>query len=153
MIVPISSSLQTVLKSGNSDEISDLDELRSKLIPLFGDASRCAAELIPPLKAKLRNGRLLQLLGTVCQNDSVVRDVITSGHLAKLLARFHLTDSGNLRALSVSNYLFDQLSHRDRHAYFAMNQSFAMSTSLLNDPQISKMRNAEMEILSRFGLQ
>src|SRR5687768_12974114 len=83
-----------------------------------------------PETSEITMHQLLAHLGKIAQNDSVVQDLLTMGHLGKLLARFDtLVETENYELIGIPNRKLDALSRRDRVEFFDQRISLNCLTS------------------------
>lgn len=87
----------------------------------------------------MSNQDIVLLLRSVAERDSAVRDVLTLGHLAKVLSRLDkcnpLTD---LALFALPNKAFDEMSQRERSAFFSAGKTLPIA---LTDHQAAKARS------------
>ncbi len=94
--------------------------------------------------------------GTICRHlnecvahDSVVRDMLTIGHLGKLLARMNtLQATGDSRIVGLPNRLFDGHSQAERAEFAATGNILPIDSEVLNVAGVRLMLQKESEALS-----
>jgi hypothetical protein len=107
----------------------------------LGPAGEPARSLLNALGMMTR-GQILRHLAQIASHDSVTRDILTVGHLAKLLSRTDLIKDGNYNLAALPNPIFDRMSMADRDAYFKSGHSLHIIAS---KDQLVRAR----EVLSR----
>ena len=71
------------------------------------------------IKGAIRGIVLLKRLGDVTKRDSAVQDIVTRGHLGKLLLRWDMLDAeGAYNLIGLPHRSFDALSASDREDFF-----------------------------------
>jgi hypothetical protein len=92
----------------------------------------------------------LHLLDVV-KHDSVVRDIETTGHLAKLLSRIEIfRKTSDNRVFGLPNKLFDDLSQSERADFFARGNILEIDGELLDFPDVKSALHDEAKILQKF---
>jgi hypothetical protein len=82
--------------------------------------------------------------------DAVVRDIMTTGHLAKLLCRLSvLKKTANIEIIGLRNKLFDQKSLKERADYFREGGGFDFSLRIVNSKEATEMLASEAGIIDR----
>ncbi len=152
---PLSHRLNRVLSlwAGSPDEFLSSETLSKRVSWEFDECAECAAALLKDAQPTLRYGTLLLHLVRLADRDSVVRDVLTVGHIAKLLSRHKYFDrEKDYALLGWPNRLFDSQSQKERREYFSQNTALPTSATLLTSPVLADLREAEEAILRRFGV-
>lgn len=155
MAYPLSERLNAILdfSKTNPDDETSLCSLRFSVAKQFGDKQECALALLKSSDESMRHGRLMFYLIKTIGCDSVVRDILTVGHLAKLLSRVSLlSTSADYELLGLPNRLFDEFSQKERADYFERHSCLPMSGSLVSNSLMEKICADEKEILTRFRL-
>lgn len=121
MLRPYSHPLSLVFPPPNEAELEDeldLGTLCSLLVRSGVWPEAVPAEILGA-SGPISKLRLVSLLHAVADRDSAVRDMLTLGHLAKILARVGFCDpSRDLALLAAPNRAFDDLSQAERSAFF-----------------------------------
>ena len=79
-----------------------------------------------------------------------MRDMLTTGHIAKLLSRWATFRSGHdYRVIGLSSVLFDPVSQTERIDYFARGASHDMDGDLLDSQEAQAMSKREADIIER----
>jgi hypothetical protein len=128
MMGPFSSFLAVILDLKASlpkNPEVDLQELCDFLARSFGNEQRIAARLLQA-GGVVRLQELVAWIVSTAQHDSAVRDMVTSGHLAKVLSRRRYCErSVDFNILGLPNRLFDERSTRERTEYLAKAGAFS----------------------------
>lgn len=128
-MIPISDQLAVVInmKGGASSNtelsLAELSEAVKQLLPK--ECNQAFASV-----GKTTTLKLLANLRRICALDSVVRDVLTCGHLAKFLTRQDvLARTGNYNLVALPNRPMDWLSTSERARYFRSGRHLHVLTS------------------------
>lgn len=128
----LSDNLSELLDSFQSDVPINLRELADQVIKLFGNECEMAKELLSRATGSMRPSTIQQHLIDATSHDSAVRDVITVGHLAKLLSRVDIfAKSSRPEIIGLPNILFDQQSQIERAKYFALGNILPIDAKIL----------------------
>lgn len=159
MAYPFTKRLSAALSccAGKPNDEIPLKMLQERVGIEFGDSSDCAKALMQNGTGSglqvLRYGELVLHLIKVVECDSAVRDVLTVGHLGKLLSRLQLINKAECyKALGVPNILFDQKSQQERLDFFKENACLSLPISVLRQVEVVNLQEKEDKILSDFGL-
>lgn len=155
MAHPLSVRLSQVLAccAGKPDDEIPLDILRDRAAAQFCSHRDCAIELMGNDSAVIRHGTLMLHLIKSAECDSAVRDVLTVGHLAKLLSRMRVLKApDDYKIVGWPNLLFDRQSQQERLEYFERNVALPAIGLSMNSPALAEVRAAEKEVLTRFGI-
>lgn len=102
----------------------DIEELCRKVAAQFPNRQTVAAKLLTA-NGSIESQRLLAILGKIADNDSCVRDILTTGHLGKLLSRLNaVPEPIEFSLLGLPSPIFDPVSTRERSEYFAGRRGF-----------------------------
>jgi len=141
-MLPLSDQLVTLLnmKSALTSQtpisLSQVGKSLRHMVPEEATEFPVLAESLAPMK-------LLACLKKISVCDSAVRDMVTCGHLAKLLARKDILDTtGNYNLVALPNRYFDLLSLSERQAYFDSGRT-------LHDISSATERKQAMRIMAR----
>lgn len=127
-------------------------DLRIQIVDIVGERGSVAEALIKCRDESLENEQLLRLLWKVVPYDSVVRDIVTVGHLAKVIARWDVLQATKKLAIAgLPNRLFDELSQQDRSSFLSR-CSFDLDAEAVESPEAQRMMAWEEEVLARYGL-
>jgi hypothetical protein len=151
---PLSEALAAILEAQSPDPRAVLHwgDLRSALATAFCEHTEAVSRLIAKREATLEYGKLMLSLIKLIKHDSAVRDVLTTGHLAKLLSRYdYLSKPEGYEIIGLLNPLFDKNSQLERAKYFDRNSSFGVSTRVLANQDAQQMIDNEKAILQNFG--
>lgn len=90
-------------------------------------------------------GTLYRHLHDCVASDSVVRDVITIGHLAKILSRFDvLMETSDPRVIGLPHFIFDKRSQTERMEFFAGGKNILpIDAGILNGEAVKAMLERE----------
>lgn len=149
----LSQSLQLILDFGRGlDEDLDLGNLRRPVAEAFGAKAELAWALLQLATGRMKRGALGLHLLEVLKHDSAVRDIQTTGHLAKFLGRFEVfCETHDYRLVGMPNPLFDELSQRERNKYFEHGASLELDGDAFESPAAQEMIKRESAILKTFG--
>ena len=93
---------------------------------------------------------VLRDLHKVRENDSVVRDMLTSGHLAKYLIRYAvLVETNNYRIIGASNSVCDDVSTKEREEYFLAGNSLSTFHSQEEILRLASIWHSEADSIRR----
>ena len=137
-----------------SQKVSELLRLRERDPTMNIDLDNLSCRLFDYLDNEYSNGPdrpqfrsvrtrrwILARLAEISSCDSTVRDMVTTGHLAKLVSRLsYYSPSDKPGLLGLPNRLFDQISLRERASRTA---NFPVSATLLSSPKAVQMLREE----------
>lgn len=154
MAYPTSDRLIDILdfkrKDPAKDEL-DLESLCSHLANSFEMNAPLARSLLVA-SGKMNIPALFLHIGKLIREDSAVRDVQTTGHLAKLLSRLYLVEkSDDYKIIGLPHRLFDQRSQNEREEYFRANHSLPASVSI-HASQAKSMLEWEHKLITKYGI-
>ena len=93
--------------------------------------------------------KLLLEIGNVLPFDSVVRDIGTTGHVAKILSRKEsFARLHDWRVVGLPHRVFDLLSWNERNQFFKQGVCHTMDADLFRIPEVLKMLASERAVLS-----
>ena len=105
------------------------------------------APVLPDIDGTAQTTKIVAQLSKICSCDSAVRDVITSGHLAKFLLRQDiLLETGGYKLVALPNVVIDRISQLERARFFESGQTLHVA---LSESQIDNAGR----ILAREALQ
>jgi hypothetical protein len=148
-----SENLQRLLDFGGSDLDRELDiaMLSEEVSEVFGSQRETVKALLANATGKIKLGTLGVHMLRVIKEDSAVRDIVTTGHLAKLLSRLpEFRKTSDYRLLGLPNPLFDRLSQIERTKYFEHGVSLELDADLFESMEAQQILTRESEILARF---
>ncbi len=130
-----------------------LSTLAERLIEVFGDRKDLAKALLGTnASEKMQIATLASHLGKVASSDSAVRDILTTGHLAKFLSRVDVfRKTSDYRIVGLSNQLFDELSQAERLKFFEKSASLDMDGDLLESVDAQAVLTRERSIFEKFS--
>src|SRR5437762_2157553 len=132
MTYPLSSRLAEILDCSGQDASVDLRALADRLALTFAEGASTPAGLFPEVAGTMHQGTLSRHLFDAIVHDSVVRDILTTGHLGKLLSRLEvLKRTGDYRIVGLPNQLFDARSQAERAEFFGRGGFLIMDGNLL----------------------
>jgi hypothetical protein len=147
---PFSERLTEVLdlkRQRLSDQV-DLKALGERVALLFGDDADTVKTLMAHLEGSKPLGALCTQLTEFIPNDSVVRDMCTAGHLAKLLTRLHVARQiQDHRVFGLPNGIFDSLSWQERTDYFKKGVTHDIDPEIFERPEVAEMLRREAAVL------
>ncbi len=149
-----SQNLKRILEvdHNNLDEEVNLSELAKSVAKIFGDKVPLATSLLANASGQMRRGTVdLHLIDTL-NCDSVVRDILTTGHLAKLLSRLEVfRKTSDYRIVGMPNQLFDAISQAERAKFFERGNILEIDGELLDLPDVRAMMDREAKIFQKFS--
>lgn len=150
---PVSKNLKNILELDRSwDDEVDLEQLCHRLVENFGDDADLAKALLSAVAGKMKRGTLDLHLFQVMEVDSAVRDVGTTGHLAKFLSRLDtFRRTSDYRIVGMPNRLFDRRSQEERAEYFKRGASLELDSDAFESPEAQAMLNRESEIFDKYS--
>lgn len=132
------------------DEEVDLESLCHRLAESFGEDRELAKALLASVSGKMKLGSLGLHLLQVLKVDSAVRDISTTGHLAKFLSRLDIFRStSDYRIVGMPNRLFDRRSQEERAKYFEHGASLELEADAFESPDAQAMLKRESEIFDK----
>jgi len=144
MSYQFSRNLGELLDKFQDDTPIDLSALAKQLPNLFGENREAVTSLLSCVKGTMLPGTLHRHLSDSIVCDSVVRDVLTTGHLAKLLSRFDvLIELSNPVIIGLPNSLFDDQSQFERAEFFAAGNILPIDAEILDNSQVKQMLRRE----------
>jgi len=144
MDYPFSALLASLLEKQAHREEVDLAELAQEVVKCFGSSSAAVEVLLAHARGKIHQGTLSAHLYDTIANDSAVRDVLTTGHLAKLLARFDIFHkTTDPRILGFPNRCFDDRSQSERREYFERGNILIIDADSLDLDRIREVLSRE----------
>lgn len=151
---PISKNLVQILslQEGNLDRKVDLKKLSERVAMSFGADSELAAALLKGVTGEMPMATLGTCLLNILAVDSAVRDIQTTGHLAKLLSRLDIfRKTSDYRIVGMPNQLFDAISQAERTNYFEGGNILALDGELFDLPDVRAMMDSEAKLLQKFS--
>jgi len=148
----LSQNLNHILDFGKDlDAEIDLADLTCRVAEAFGKYAPLATALLGNVTGKMKLGTLGVHLQQILKHDSAVRDVLTTGHLAKFLSRLDIFERTNdYRIVAMFNPIFDVQSQLERAKYFERGNSLDMDGDLLDSPDARLLMSREEKILRDF---
>ena len=126
----------------NSDSV-DLGALAHQVRKLFRN-QEVARSLLCQVSGIMPLGTLFRHLSDAIAHDSVVRDVMTTGHLAKLLSRIDvLSKLANPVVVGLPNSTFDHQSQTERAAFFEAGNILPIDAEILDQNAVKEMLERE----------
>jgi len=149
----VSESLKKILRLERSlEEEVDLKSLCHRLAESFGDDADLARALLAGVGGKMKRGTLGLHLLEVLRVDSAVRDIQTTGHLAKFLSRLDIfRRTSDYRIVGMPNRLFDQRSQEERAKYFERGTSLEVESDAFESPEAQAMLQRESELFDKYA--
>lgn len=138
------------LEEDNFDSEIDMSQLAGEVATSFGDKARLARAFLANTNGRIKIGTVSLYLLDLLNYDSAVRDIQTSGHLAKLLSRFEVfRQIGDGRVLGMPHDLFDNISQAERADFFERGGILEIDGELLNNPKVRTMLDDEAQLLEQ----
>ncbi len=147
---PISENLVRILglKDPNLNSDVDLGSLNHKLSEVFRLPPGLTALIFQHSKGIMRKSTLGTHLLNIVSVDSVVRDIQTTGHLAKFISRLDVFQrNSSYEIIGMPNVLFDRFSQEERSNYFEAGGLLYIDGSLLDKSEVKVMMKREAEFL------
>lgn len=136
-------------KADKSTAHFDLAILCRNIIPLINDDERIVEAYFKDIAGLESLRSLITHLSRFVPHDSVVRDMGTLGHLAKLITRLRVhKNTGNFQVFQLPHPLFDRVSLKEKSEQVG---TLDIEAELLNKPEVQEMLLRETEIFDRFG--
>ena len=127
----------------------DLVSLCMQAARLFGPNSATASACFRHTSGSIHRASLVRILHDSLKFDSVVRDMLTSGHLCKLLARMEVFKAiANERIVGLPHRLFDARSQAERSRFFDRGGILVIEADILELPGVREMLNSESHLLT-----
>ena len=147
---PLSPNLIDILglqKGSAWDDEVDVQLICESLANHCGRDSPLARAHFRNRRGKVKIKELVSLVSGIVPHDSTVRDMLTTGHLAKLLSRWDVRErTGDYRILGLPNSLFDKLSWEERRAYFRVGVTHDFDGDLLDNREAQEMLERETNL-------
>jgi hypothetical protein len=130
----------------------DLPAAADRLVESLANQREAARLLLAKVAGVTKAEVLLQEIGRFLPFDSTVRDLATSGHLGKLLARSAIYERlRDYRVYALPNELFDGLSWDERNAFFRKGVCHTFDGDLFQIAEIARMLASEQNIMRSAG--
>jgi len=149
-----SKNLKRILDVHNNalDQEIDLLDLAKRVADIFGNKSPLAKALLANATGQMKKITLELHLLDVLKHDSVVRDIETTGHLAKLLSRLDVfRKTSDSRVFGMPNALFDDISQAERVEFFERGSILEIDGELLDLPDVRAMTDRETKLVQEFS--
>ena len=135
----------------NLDEEVNLAELAKSVAKIFGDNAPLATSLFANANGQMSRGTVDLHLIDMLNCDSVVRDILTTGHLAKLLCRLEVfRKTSDYKIVGMPNQLFDAISQTERAKFFERGNILEIDGELLDLPDVRAMIDREAKLFQEF---
>ena len=145
---PMSKNVTDLLDTRDAETPFILDDLAQQLAEQFGQNSLTAKSLLSRATGNLLPGTLCRHLFDCIVHDSAVRDVLTTGHLAKLLSRFDILQrTSDPRVVGLTNPLFDERSQVERAEFFRSGNLLFLDASFLETKAVRELLDREEKLL------
>jgi hypothetical protein len=152
---PIAPNLIKLLQlqdQASFDNQVNLNELADAVVCLFSANREAVGALLKRTDVAIRKFDLLGTIGDIVPHDSTVRDMLTTGHLAKLLARWDVLQiSKDPRILGLPHPIFDQLSWTERSEYFRLGVTHDFDGDVFENPHAVEMLRHEEATLKGYS--
>jgi hypothetical protein len=133
-------------KLPESGEI-DLIRLAQEVAVFFEKEEATAGALLIHCRGHIASATLIRYLHDCIVYDSVVRDFLTIGHLAKLLSRVDIFEqTSNPQIVGFPNKFFDKYSLQERAEFFARGGILFVEGELLRMPAVNEMLERENQL-------
>ena len=126
---PVSNNLNKLLGLEEARPLKEINltHLGQALARSFRDKEDIVRRLLNA-NGTMNVASILSHLDEIADEDSVVRDILTTGHLAKLLSRTDLLrDPVDYALVGVPNKVFDAASQDERQQYFRDGSTLTMT--------------------------
>jgi len=152
MSYQVSKNLGALLDQYRDDTPIDLRALADQVAGLFEKNMETVRSLLNRATGAMPPGTVCRHLFDGIVHDSVVRDVLTVGHLAKLLSRLDvLTKASNPMVVGLSNSIFDEQSQLERAEFFAAGNILPIDAEILANDAVKEMLGREKRKMSKRG--
>jgi len=152
MTLAFSRKLSRILNSHRQqggDEELELGAIVQSVIESFAEDSRKAEAFLGRANGKASMRRLIHDITLLVPHDSVVRDLGTTGHLAKVLSRLDILErTKNYDLVGLPHRLFDALSQQERTAFIEENGSHPVDAKLLELSEAKDLVTRESKIFA-----
>lgn len=147
----VSEDLKKLLNLEDSlDEDVDLEMLSRRVAEDFGNDVELAKALLHHVAGRMKRGTLGLHLLEILKSDSAVRDIQTTGHLAKFLSRLDVfRRTSDYRIVGMPNRLFDRRSQEERTKYFERGASLELESDAFESEEAQAMLNRESGVLDK----
>lgn len=136
----------------NLDQEVDLSDLAKNVAKNFGGKDQLAGALLENATGKMNLATMGIHLLEIIKHDSVVRDIQTTGHLAKLLSRLEVfRKTSDYRVVGMPNQLFDDMSQAERAIFFQRGNILEIDGELLDLPDVRATMEREAKIFQKFS--
>jgi hypothetical protein len=147
----LSAALASVLGLRQGDDFSrriDLPGLAPRLAGPLGNRASAAATLLAEVSGTETCDGLVRDIGAFLPFDSAVRDLATTGHLMKLLARRTAYQKlRDWRIVGLPNEIFDRVSWQERNDFFRPGVCHTFDGDLFRIPEVVEMLAREGRII------
>jgi hypothetical protein len=144
MNYPLSKDFARIVESYDAVAPVDLRLLSSTTAEAFGDKAGLVKAALSHVSGTIHPGSLMRLIHDLIEHDSVVRDVLTTGHLAKLLCRLDIINKmSNPQIGGIPHCLFDDRSQFERDQYFKAHGILVVDAELFQLPEVKEMLRRE----------
>jgi len=149
MSYQLSLSLGELFQQFDDNATIDLSKLARQVAELF-EGKEAASSMLGTCAGNIRYETLSRYLFDCVVYDSVVRDILTTGHLAKLLSRLDiLKQTSNLRIVGLPHSIFDQRSQMERSDYFGRNNILPIDANVLEVEGVRAMLEREKRAIQK----
>lgn len=144
----LSKNLGELLLLYQGDTAIELAGLAAQVSGLFEKNEETAKALLGHVTGTMLPGTLCRHLFDCIVHDSVVRDVQTTGHLAKLLSRLDiLAQTSDPSIVGLPNSLFDERSQIERAEFFQRGNVLPIDAKVLEVNGVKEMLQREENAL------
>ena len=147
MSFQLSKNLSALLCQFETDIPIDLSVLADQVVELFEKNKEAVKILLNRTTGVMPPGTLYRHLHDCIVTDSAVRDVLTVGHLSKLLSRLDvLIKISNPAIIGLPHSIFDERSQFERAEFFATGSILPIDADILNNDAVKKMLQRENDV-------
>jgi hypothetical protein len=144
MSLQMSKNLGELLESYGDDTPIDLRGLAQQVARQLESKSEVVVSLLNRVTGTMAPGTLFRYLVDGVAHDSAVRDVMTTGHLGKLLTRLDvLLKTSNPAIIGLPHKVFDAQSQLERAEFFAKGNILPIDAEILNENVVKEMLERE----------
>ncbi len=149
---PLSATLKKIVGSDRDpEEELDLEAVCDRVATVFSDHADLAMALFAGVSGRMKAGALGTHLLKLLEVDSAVRDVVTTGHLAKFLSRLEVFQrTSDYRIVGMPHLLFDPRSHEERAEYFKHGASLELESDAFEAAETQAMLDRENKLFAKY---
>jgi hypothetical protein len=146
----VSSRLQVLVNCDNLEHEVELSQLACTMIASAPFERDLITRLLGQPSGKIHVATLFSHLDLIARSDSAVRDILTSGHLGKLLSRWSaFLRTSDHRIIGMPNHVLDKISQMERSEYFTTGASLDLDAEATQSLEAQMMMEREKGLMAR----